>query len=116
MFKRGRRRRAASLKGTFDPFDKARVRHTRLGVWDLYEEIRHEVEKVPGGSQLERLYDVKQSVPFVWRMLRDIGSQRNCWSLLVVYALVEVIAAFIPAVSLWCVVFELGETGLMDVS
>lgn len=39
--KRGFRRRQQinSDEGTFDPEDTRKVKHTRIGIWDLYEEV-----------------------------------------------------------------------------
>ena len=99
MRRRGRHWTAS--KGTFDPEDSLRVKHTQIGVWDLYEEIQPELQHVPGATKLEQLHDIKQSLPYVWRMLKDIGSLKNCWMLLISYALVTVTLSLLPAVGLW---------------
>lgn len=74
----------------------------------MYEEIEPLVDKLPGASKLEQLYELKESLPFVWRMLKDIGSLKTCWSLLVVYIAIDVFSAFLPAVALWYVPRILG--------
>ena len=53
MRRRGRHWTAS--KGTFDPEDSLRVKHTQIGVWDLYEEIQPELQHVPGATKLEQL-------------------------------------------------------------
>ncbi|EMD41302.1 hypothetical protein CERSUDRAFT_109898 [Gelatoporia subvermispora B] len=98
-----RRRRAAlsDKPGTFDPEDRSRVKHTKVGVWDLYEEIPRELEHVPGASRIEQILEIKQNSPYLWRMMKDIASIRSCWFLLCTYALVHFILSLLPAVNLW---------------
>ena len=98
---RRKREKISSRKGTFNPEDTTRVKHTRLGIWDLYEEKAPELENIPGSSKLEGLLQFKRDLPFVWRMLLDIGSIRSCWLLLALYCLTDVLLAFVPAVSIW---------------
>ncbi|KAG6874168.1 hypothetical protein C0995_005586 [Termitomyces sp. Mi166 len=97
----GFRRRKPTRKGKFDPSDTKNVKHSRIGVWDLYEEIQPELAHVPGSSRLEPYFEIAQNLPYVWRMLRDIGSIRACWFHLVLYLIFECIASLIPAISLW---------------
>lgn len=99
MRKRGRQ--WTSSKGTFDPEDQRRVKHTQIGVWDLYEEVQPELQHVPGATKLEQLHDIKQSLPYIWRMLKDIGSLKACWGLLVMYGIVTATISLLPAVGLW---------------
>lgn len=93
----------SSRSGSFNPDDTTRVRHTRIGVWDLYEELDSEVERLPGSTKFQQLHDVKQCFPYLLRMLGDIASLRNCWVLLLAYAGVTVVLALLPAMSLWYV-------------
>ncbi|KAJ7924347.1 P-loop containing nucleoside triphosphate hydrolase protein [Mycena leptocephala] len=103
--KRGFRRRQQinSDEGTFDPEDTQKVKHTRIGIWDLYEEIEPKLKLVPGSlrSQLETFHEMKGSFPFVLRMFKEIGSIRACWWLLAGYLIISLILALIPAVELW---------------
>lgn len=99
----GKRRgtRITSKKGVFNPEDVTKVKHTKVGVWDLYEEKEPELDFIPGSSRLERYLAMKQNLPFLWRMLIDIGSVRSCWWLLVAYLGLVVVSAIVPAVALW---------------
>ncbi|KAJ3574984.1 hypothetical protein NP233_g1402 [Leucocoprinus birnbaumii] len=98
---RPRRRQQVSMrKGTFDPEDKSRVKHSRIGVWDLYEEITPRLSLV-GWPTLQPLFDIIENLPYVWRMLVDVTSIRECNLLLVAYLFVELILALLPALSLW---------------
>jgi hypothetical protein len=94
-------RRITSRRGVFNPDDTTRVKHTRLGVWDLYEEKEPELDRLPGFWRLERFLTLKQTLPYVWRMAKDIGSIRSCWPLLVLYLILELLSALVPAAALW---------------
>ncbi|RDB28996.1 Lipid A export ATP-binding/permease protein MsbA [Hypsizygus marmoreus] len=96
-----RRQKRSSKKGQFDPTDTKNVKHTRIGVWDLYEETQPELAHVPGSSRLESYFEMVNGLPYVWRMLKDIGSIRACWSLLAMYLAIECISSLLPAVTLW---------------
>lgn len=98
-----RRRRERSMrKGTFDPEDKTRVKHSRIGVWDLYEEIAPRLGFV-GWPTLQPLFDIIESLPYVWRMITDVASIRECNVLLLAYLTVELVTSLLPALSLWLV-------------
>ncbi|KAH9947363.1 P-loop containing nucleoside triphosphate hydrolase protein [Amylocystis lapponica] len=101
---KGRRRggKVSTRQGTFEPENTAIVKHTRVGVWDLYEE-RHPkfIWRLPGLSTVERYGEMFQNAPYVWKMLKDISSIRNCWSLLCCFLLVQLLLSLIPAASLW---------------
>ena len=99
-------RRLPRRQGVFNPDDATRVKHTRVGVWDLYEEMRSDIP-VPGASRLETTSQMLQSLPYVWRMLKDICSVRRCFVLIMLYLVVEVVNSLIPALSLWSVSFTL---------
>ncbi|KAG1725553.1 P-loop containing nucleoside triphosphate hydrolase protein [Suillus paluster] len=96
-----RRRTTTTRPGKFDPQD-ARVKHTRIGVWDLYEDRQTDsMPRIPGSSRLETYAQIVQSFPHVVRMLKDILSIKRCWLLLSVFFVVEILASLTPAVSLW---------------
>ncbi|KAJ7630342.1 P-loop containing nucleoside triphosphate hydrolase protein [Roridomyces roridus] len=90
-------------KGVFDPEDNTKVRHTKLGVWDLYEAREPKLDYVPFSfiNRLETFHEMKGSFPYVVRMFREIGSIRACWWLLGGYLLVSLALSFLPAVELW---------------
>ncbi|KAG8220222.1 P-loop containing nucleoside triphosphate hydrolase protein [Butyriboletus roseoflavus] len=95
-----RPRKALGRPGVFNPDDAIRIKHTRIGVWDLYEEKRSDIP-IPGASRLETTSQMLQGLPYVWRMLKDICSIRRCLVLIILYLVVEVVASLIPALSLW---------------
>ncbi|CDO69837.1 hypothetical protein BN946_scf184803.g35 [Trametes cinnabarina] len=94
-------RARSNRKGTFDPQDSKRVKHTRIGVWDLYEEINPDLENIPGSTRLEKLLEAYACLPYLLRMLKDILSIRSCWVMLVAYLAADFSNSLLPAASLW---------------
>lgn len=99
--RRRHQRSTSSRKGTFNPSDEQNVKHTRIGVWDLYEEVLPQFTNFPGASRFSRYFQMANDMPYIWRMIKDIGSIRACWFLLTFYLVVELFASLVPAVSLW---------------
>lgn len=97
---RRHRRTVTDKKGVFDPEDTQKVKHTKIGVWDLYEEQQPNVV-VPGTGRLQKYAESVQGLPFFWRMIKDVLAIPSCLSLFVVYALVYVASSLVPALSLW---------------
>jgi hypothetical protein len=89
-------------KGSFDPEDKSRVKHSRIGVWDLYEEITPRLGLLRWPT-VQPLVDIIENVPYVWRMIVDVASIRQCNVLLFAYLSIELVASLLPALSLWSV-------------
>ena len=87
--------------GTFDPNDSHRVKHTRIGVWDLYEEVNPDLNNIPGSTWMEKTLEAYACLPYLLRMIQDILSIRSCWILLGAYAGAEVLNSLLPAASLW---------------
>ncbi|KAJ7671929.1 P-loop containing nucleoside triphosphate hydrolase protein [Mycena rosella] len=101
---RSKRQRATPGEGTFDPEDVQNVRHTKIGIWDLYEQIEPKLKLVPWSlrSKMETFHEMRGSFPYIVRMFKDIGSiGRTCYLLFAGYVLVVLILALIPAIELW---------------
>ena len=97
---KGRTRRS-SRKDTFDPHDASRVKHTRLGVWDLYEEIDPRFSYMPGSSKIENFLKTVNDLSYVWRLVKDVLNVRDCWYMLSLYLILDLVSSLIPAVRLW---------------
>ena len=101
MYRRKRTRK--SSLNAFDPNDRTHVKHTRVGVWDIYEE-REPTVRIPRlglSGQLKAYREMTNSLPYLWRMMKDISTINGCISLIILYIIVEVIASLVPALSLW---------------
>ncbi|KAG1845086.1 P-loop containing nucleoside triphosphate hydrolase protein [Suillus subalutaceus] len=68
MARRIQRRTITTRPGKFDPEDARRVKHTRIGVWDLYEDRQTDIPRIPGSSRLETYAQIVQSMPHVLRI------------------------------------------------
>jgi len=102
MFRRKRGARTSSSNTPFNPDDARHVKHSRIGVWDIYEEKEPNFARIPGSSErLQAYYEMTSSLPYVWRMIKDISTINDCFALIALYILVEIIASLIPAVALW---------------
>ncbi|KAM5543268.1 hypothetical protein V8D89_003142 [Ganoderma adspersum] len=88
-------------RDTFDPHDARRIKHTKFGAWDLYEEREPKLARIQGSSRLEKYMDLLEGLPYVWRMLKDVLSIPTCALLLLLYAVAEVGQAIFPALGLW---------------
>ncbi|KAG2113033.1 P-loop containing nucleoside triphosphate hydrolase protein [Suillus discolor] len=86
--------------GEFDHKDTRRFKHTRIGIWDLYEE-RQSLARKRVSSILQTYAPIIYSVPLLVRMFKDVLSIKRCSILLPAFLVVEVLASLIPAVSLW---------------
>ncbi|KAI0770942.1 P-loop containing nucleoside triphosphate hydrolase protein [Trametes elegans] len=102
-------------KGAFDPHDTRHVKHTRLGVWDIYEETPQKLNYVPGDSLVEQYAEVVKCLPYVWRMVKDVFSIPLCIVLLAAFFLAELGRALMPALTLWYVPMQTAmETRTVD--
>jgi len=104
---RDKKTRRGPRHGNFDPCDANTVKHTRLGVWDLYEQVDPGIIRLPGVSKMARRLEVLNDLPYVWRMLKDVASIKSCWLYFLIYCVVELFSALLPAVTLWFV-FDYG--------
>ncbi|KAG1777294.1 P-loop containing nucleoside triphosphate hydrolase protein [Suillus placidus] len=81
--------------------DAHRVKHTRIGIWDLYEERQPHSLLMLGSSISETYAWVLQNMPYVVRMLKHMYSIPQCFILLSAYLVVELLGTLMPAISLW---------------
>ena len=88
-------------KGEFDPYDTKNVKHTRIGVWDLYEEIDTKLAHVPGSSWLGSFLEIIDGLPYIWRMFKELASMRSSWPLFAAYFIIRLMLSFLPALTLW---------------
>ncbi|KAH8799552.1 P-loop containing nucleoside triphosphate hydrolase protein [Flagelloscypha sp. PMI_526] len=84
--------------------DVPNIRHTKLpgGVWDLYEHLKPRPSWTFKAtiSMLGPSKETIDSLPFVWRMIKDVASIRSCWHVFGIYLILEAITALLPAVGL----------------
>ena len=100
---RGQKTRRGPRHGSFNPYDTNTIKHTRLGVWDLYEQVDPGIVRLPGVSEVARRLEVLNDLPYVWRMLKDVASIKSCWLYFLIYCVVELLSSLLPAATLWFV-------------
>ena len=100
---RGQKTRRGPRHGSFDPHDANTVKHTRLGVWDLYEQVDSGIIRLPWVSEVARRLEVLNDLPYVWRMFKDVASIKSCWLYFLIYCIIEFLSSLLPAVTLWFV-------------
>ena len=93
--------RRNTTENTFDTNDTQRVRHTKLGAWDLYQEINPQIKHIPGSNKFEQYVQTINALPYVWKMLKDLGSLKDCQFLLCILSVLQVAVSLVPALSLW---------------
>ncbi|PPQ90445.1 hypothetical protein CVT25_014963 [Psilocybe cyanescens] len=72
------------------------IRHSKYGVWDLYEDLNG-LPTTPGHQSWGVIL---QSLPYVWRMITEVASIRECWLLLTVYLFLLLLSSIVPAIAL----------------
>jgi hypothetical protein len=86
---------------SFNPDDSSNVEHTKVGVWDLYEDVATKKMYIPFLSNLETLWESSDSLPYVWRMLKDISNINGCMFYLSLYLALELGLSLLPALTVW---------------
>ncbi|KAF8605012.1 P-loop containing nucleoside triphosphate hydrolase protein [Ceratobasidium sp. AG-I] len=83
----------------FDPTNPATSKHTKLGVWDLFEEKQAKINRVPMVKIYRRLATGFNGAPFAWRLLKDVLHLAP--TLVIMYLAAMAIHSVLPAVSLY---------------
>ncbi|KAH6911178.1 HlyB/MsbA family ABC transporter [Coprinopsis sp. MPI-PUGE-AT-0042] len=86
---------------SFNPEDSSSVEHSKVGVWDLYEDVATKKMYIPFLSNLETLWESSDSLPYVWRMLKDISNINGCMFYLSLYLALEFGLSLLPALTVW---------------
>ena len=85
-----------------DPYVDRVVTHSKIGVWDWYEEVDPDRRQISILSRFKKSYtDLAASAPYVVRMFRDVLSIPGCKPRLAIFGLTELGLALVPAASIW---------------
>ncbi|KAF8588476.1 P-loop containing nucleoside triphosphate hydrolase protein [Ramaria rubella] len=98
------RRRAAHRQGSTkdaEPFDAdgEHIKHTQIGVWDLYEDKRPQKERLSSSTFLQRLDEVLTSLPYVLQAVTTLALL--CYYTLMLYLVAVLITSVLPATTLY---------------
>ena len=93
---------SAPAKEEADPYADRVVTHSKIGVWDWYEEVDPDRRQISIVSRFKKSYaDLAASAPYVVRMFRDVLSIPGCKPHLAIFGLTELGLALVPAASIW---------------
>ena len=85
-----------------DPYAGRVVTHSKIGVWDWYEERYPDGYRLFSAALWKKKYsDIILSYPYVWRMVKDVIRIPGCKTQLIIYLSLELVSSLIPAASTW---------------
>jgi hypothetical protein len=88
-------------KPAFEPRQGKVLEHTRIGVWDLYQERDQLLSYLPTSWKLDAYTEMWNDLPYLWKAMRDIASV--AWPVLSLYLVLTLANSLLPALTLWCV-------------
>ncbi|KAI0297906.1 HlyB/MsbA family ABC transporter [Russula brevipes] len=88
---------------TSDPDPKPRdgkvLKHTKIGVWDLYQEHDKLLSYFPTSWKIEAYTGIWNDLPYLWKTIRDLSTV--AWKLLSLYLVTTLAKSLLPALTLW---------------
>ncbi len=98
-----RRKEGSEVNGTLARrYPRRIVHHSRLGVWDWYEEQNPDNGRIAPSSALrKRFSELIECAPYLLRTIEDVLNIPGCRFHVIVFTLAEFGAGLIPALSLW---------------
>ena len=91
-----------SGKEASEPGNNVDIRHTKLGIWDLYEQLDPNFSSPRWFTAIPELYDeLVRSWPYLLRMVKDIFGVRSCRASLFSFIAIRLLLSLLPAVELW---------------
>ena len=83
------------------PRDGKVLKHTKIGVWDLYQEQDKLLSYFPTSWKIEAYTGIWNDLPYLWKTMRDLGTVAR--KLLLLYLITTLAKSLLPALTLWCV-------------
>ena len=88
-------------KPAFKPRKGKVLEHTRIGVWDLYQERDQLLSYLPISWKIDAYTEMWNDLPYLWKTIRDIASV--AWPMLSLYLVLTLVRSLLPALTLWYV-------------
>ena len=88
-------------KPAFEPRKGKVLEHTKLGVWDLYQERDQLLTFLLTSWKIDAYTEMWNDLPYLWRTIRDLASV--AWPMLSLYLVLTLARSLLPALTLWCV-------------
>ena len=96
----------------FKPRKGKVIEHTKIGVWDLYQERDRLLSYFPTSLKLDAYTEMWNDLPYLWKTIRDICSV--AWPMMVLYLFLTIVQAVLPALTLWYVRLLLSTTSTTE--
>jgi hypothetical protein len=88
-------------KPAFEPRKGKVLEHTKLGVWDLYQERDQLLSYLPTSWKIDAYAEIWNDLPYLWKAIRDLASV--AWPMLSLYLVLTLAKSLLPALTLWWV-------------
>jgi hypothetical protein len=85
----------------FEPRKGKVIEHTKIGVWDLYQERDRFLSYFPTSLKIDAYTEMWNDLPYLWRAIRDLFSV--AWPMMTLYLFLTIVKSVLPALTLWCV-------------
>jgi hypothetical protein len=86
---------------SFEPKKGKVIKHSKYGVWDLYQERDQSLSYLPTSLKFDTYKEMWNDLPYLWRTIRDLTSV--AWPMLSLYLVLTLARSLLPALTLWCV-------------
>jgi len=95
-------------KLAFEPRKGKVIEHSKIGIWDLYQERDQYLSYLPTSWKVDAYAEMWNDLPYLWKAIRDLSSV--AWSVLSLYLALALARSLLPALTLWCVRLPLSMT------
>jgi len=85
----------------FEPRKGKVIQHTKIGVWDLYQERDRFLSYLPTSLKIDAYAEMWNDLPYLWKTIGDLFSV--AWSMMTLYLFLTIVKSVLPALTLWCV-------------
>jgi hypothetical protein len=85
----------------FEPRKGKVIEHTKIGIWDLYQERDQFLSYFPASLKIDAYTEIWNDLPYLWKAVRDLSS--IAWPTLMLYLVLTLARSLLPALTLWYV-------------
>src|SRR6266581_9495246 len=77
-----------NLNPAFEPRKGKVLEHTKVGVWDLYQERDQLLSYLPTSWKIDAYTEMWNDLPYLWKAIRDLASV--AWPMLSLYLVLTI--------------------------
>jgi hypothetical protein len=89
----------------FEPRKGKVIRHTKIGIWDFYQELNQFLSYLPTSLKIDTYTEMWNDLPYLWKTVCDLSS--IAWPTFTLYLVLTLARSLLPALTLWYVVWLL---------